>query len=169
MDICIVNGVIHDYAFLSDWRDTNCYAGTAPRTSSLIDQTGGSQWSSRSGALESALAQPQWRLRPSTGILTMAEKAAALAFRVIDFHPICLLTAISASGWQRYLLCASMVRIYPPTDDQERVVLRSTRNESRRAGHVKVQKTHQRMETMTQHLWDVNLNAVDGAVTDAAC
>ncbi len=91
--------------------------------SEIVKATGGSDGLRDSGILESALAQPQMTFGGQELYPTLAEKAAALGFSLIQNHPF--VDGNKRIGWVATKTVLRLNRFDLPTkvDEAERVVL----------------------------------------------
>jgi death-on-curing protein len=89
----------------------------------LIARSGGSLGIRDEGALSSALAQPRMTFGGADLYPTLPEKAAALAFSLIQNHPFVDGNKRIAHAAMELFLVANGYELEATTDEQERVIL----------------------------------------------
>lgn len=89
----------------------------------LLAQTGGSFGVRDIGGLESALAQPRMTFDGAELYPTLAEKAAALGFSIVQNHPFLDGNKRTGHAAMEIFLFLNGFEIQSSTDEQEKVVL----------------------------------------------
>jgi death-on-curing protein len=89
----------------------------------VIDESGGTPGVRDLGALEAALAQPRQGFGDADLYPTLAEKAAALGFSLIQNHPFLDGNKRTGHVALEVFLLLNGFEIQAPVDEQERVIL----------------------------------------------
>jgi len=89
----------------------------------LIAQSGGASRVANSGALESAIAQPQMTFAEEDLYPAIAEKACALSFSLIQNHPFLDGNKRIGHAAMEVFLVLNGFEIDAPVDEQERIIL----------------------------------------------
>ena len=89
----------------------------------IMEQSGGSLGISDLGALESALAQPRMTFGGEDLYPSVIEKAAALAFSIIQNHPFFDGNKRTGHAAMETFLLLNEHEIRAPSDEQEKVIL----------------------------------------------
>src|SRR5262245_39642504 len=89
----------------------------------VIGQSGGTAGLRDRGALEAAVVQPQMAFGDEDLYPTLADKAAALAFSLIQNHPFLDGNKRTGHATMELFLLLNRHEIVADTDDQEEVVL----------------------------------------------
>ena len=118
----------------------------------LIEQSGGSHGLRDQGALESAVAQPQMTFDQVDLYPTLATKAAALGYSLIQNHPFIDGNKRSGHAAMVAMLVMNGQRIEATVDEQEQVVLEVASSQRSRDALI---------EWLEQHLVDVYVDDVD--------
>ena len=89
----------------------------------IIEQSGGSMGIRNLGALESALAQPRLTFAGKDLYPSIVEKAAALAFSLIQNHPFWDGNKRIGHAAMETFLLLNDYEIESPSDEQEKIIL----------------------------------------------
>jgi death on curing protein len=110
--------------------------------SRLLAQSGGLAGVRDVGQLESALAQPQMTFGGEELYPTIADKAAALAFSLIQNHPfVDGNKRVGHAAMETFLVCNGF-EVTAPTDEQETVILGVAAGVTNREAFTDWLKTH---------------------------
>jgi len=98
----------------------------------IIEQSGGTSGIHNIGALESALAQPRMAFGDQDLYPTIAEKASALAFSLINNHPFVDGNKRVGQAAMEIFLVLNGYEIQASVDEQEQIILRIAAGKIRR-------------------------------------
>jgi death-on-curing protein len=108
----------------------------------IISQTGGSMGILHLGGLESALAQPRMTFAGSDLYPTIAEKASALGYSLIQNHPFIDGNKRTGHAAMEVFLVLNGLEILAPLSEQEEVILQLAPGEMERDGFTTWLQTH---------------------------
>lgn len=108
----------------------------------IISQTGGSMGILHLGGLESALAQPRMTFAGSDLYPTIAEKASALGYSLIQNHPFIDDNKRTGHAAMEVFLVLNGLEILAPLSEQEEVILQLAPGEMERDGFTTWLQTH---------------------------
>ena len=90
----------------------------------IIDQSGGAMGILNLGGLESAIAQPRMTFAGSDLYPTVADKASALAYSLIQNHPFVDGNKRTGHAAMEVFLVLNSFEIQAPVSEQEQIILR---------------------------------------------
>lgn len=108
----------------------------------IISQTGGSMGILHLGGLESALAQPRMTFAGSDLYPTIAEKASALGFSLIQNHPFIDGNKRTGHAAMEVFLVLNGFEIQASLNEQEHIILQVASGEMERDGFTTWLQTH---------------------------